>query len=746
MSSAVAPSNTASSLSGDISGGLASAVISVPACMAYGVIAVAPLGAEYVGVGIMAGFYSAVFGGLIAALFGGTPGMISGPKAPMAIVFGSVVGSLAATNPLNVEYDKIAQVSLILALSVICLGGLIQIVFGFLRFGNLIKFISYPVIAGFMNGTAVLIAKSQLWNATGIEGGSSWLDLPSKIGQIQPLTAVVTVVTILVMWNTVKVTKKINGSIVGLFAGIGVYYLFVLCGWGGNLGATIGEIPSAVPNPKYAAEFLALANSPDIGTVFAFLFVAAFSIAVLGSIDSLLTSIYCQSKTGVQPMTNRELAAQGMGNVVASVFGGIASAGSIGASGVSFQAGGRKRIAGAASSIAVLFMFLLLSHQVSLIPKAVLAGILLVISAKLFDSWSLKLFRKLADREHPGRTELWQNAAVILLVMLITIASGLIMAVGVGVGVSIVMFVVSMSKSVVRRVRDGRLTRSKRQRNATQANLLQEHGDRIRIVELDGALFFGSSDMLTNELFRMADDGARYIILDMKRVRDMDISSGRILVQNYNQLKKEMCLLSFSYLFQGGQLYQTLTEVGMFESMSEESVFADTDFALEHCEDLLLAEYPEADTVDAGVSLKNSEILSGLSEVEHGIVEAAMERREFGEDEYVFRQGDTDREAFFIVRGTASISINIDDSGRVKRLHTFGPGTVFGEMALLEGAPRSANVVAGENLVCYSLSDESFMELHAGRPEIALVVMQNLGRILANRLREANVMIHELEM
>lgn len=746
MSVPVGQANDSPGGGSDFAGGVASAVISLPACMAYGIIAVAPLGTNFVSAGISAGFYCAIFGGLIAALLGGTPGMITGPKAPLALIFSSVVGFFVATNPLQIVGEAELPVSAMLCgFMVMFLGGLFQVAFGLLRLGSLIKFISYPVIAGFMNGTAVLIAQSQVWSFLGIPRGASVLELGDKFFDIQPLTALVGLITILVMWNSAKWTRKIHGSILGLLAGFAVYHALDQMGLGHRLGATIGKIPFEIPSPSNVIGFVALIPSVSVPDFLQYVVMAAFSIAVLGSIDSLLTSIYCQSQTNQRTNTGRELLAQGMGNMLAACFGGTAGAGSIGASAVSFQAGGRSRQAGAICGLTVLVVFFAFSGVVSMIPRAVLSGILLVISVKLFDSWSTKLFRMLLQRSNRQRAELWQNALVIMVVMLVTILKGLIIAVGIGVALSIVMFVFAMSKSVVRRVQDGTVARSHKQRDGKRMEWLRENGMRIAVIELEGAIFFGATDHISNTIESVADDGADYIVLDFKRVKELDISSARIIMQNVLRIRNLGKTIVVSYLLAQGPIRQAFEDGGLFDALEEGLCFDDTDAALEYVEEEMLAVHPELSWEQTELAIEDFEVMQGLAADDLVALRGVLERKTFGKGDFVFHQGDTDREMYFLVKGLADIRIGLENAGRTKRVQSFAVGTIFGEMALLDGAPRSANVVAAEMLTCYSLSLRDFERLQVKHPQSAIVFMRNLSRILAGRLRVANLMVRELE-
>lgn len=723
------PNNKGGSVGGEISGGLAAAIVALPSCIAYGLIAFGPLGAAFTDEGIQAGLFGLIFAGLVAAILG-APVLITEPRAPLALVLASVGTHLVAE-------QVPAQQAFILALVVVALAGALQVLFALLKLGTLVKFISYPVIAGFLNGAAVLIVGTQVWNLLGVAPHPADI-----LADMRPAATVVGLTTAVVMWNGKKITTRLHGSILGLLAGTAVHYAIAAAAGPETVGAVVGEIPSALPTPRYLAEMTQVEVFLDHAP---FLVVAAFSLAILGSIESLMTSVAMQSQTGARANANRELLGQGLGAMATSAFGGMSAAAAIGPSQANFGAGGRGRSSGVFASVIMLVVFLLLGRFVGYLPKAALSGILLVIAAHMFDAWSLKLFRRMARPssllQHP---QLWQSGVVIILVMVVTIVSGLVAAVGVGVGVSILMFLITMSRSVIRRFHDATHVHSKRQRSERLMACLESHGDKIAVIELEGAMFFGSADHLATEIGRLAHGGARYLILDMKRVKDLDITTARLLKQTCGALQSEGRALSLSYLDLDGPLALAMREAGLFELLEDDLVFADTDMALEYFEDRILDEYDDQDAEQQTVDLDGMPILQGLESAELTAFKSHVTESEFSPGTPLFHEGDDDRELFLITRGTADVVLTLE-GGRTKRLMTFSAGTVIGEMALLEGQPRSATVMARDHVQCYRLSQEGFDRIQATQPRIAVVLLSNLARLLSGRVRKANSMIRELE-
>jgi SulP family sulfate permease len=719
--------------SGDLGGGLAAAVVALPSCIAYGVIAFGPLGANGAEQGIIAGLVALIVGGAIAALIGGAPMMVTEPRAPLALIIAAVLTKL-------MSMDLTMEASVTFAFLVVAMGGMLQILFGLLRAGALVKFISYPVIAGFLNGTAFLIVGSQLWNLLGVAGKDA--DLAADF---RPLALVVGLVTAGVMEFAPKLTKKVHGSIIALVVGTGLHYALVAGFGADNLGATVGAIPSEIPKPTVALDMVSALSGPAFMELVPFLVAASFSIAILGSIEALMTSVTMCSLANLRPSANRELLGQGLGNVVSSCFGGMAAAGAMGPSAANFQAGGRTRLSGLVCSALMLVIYLSLASVVGLLPKAALSGVLLIIAYHMLDKWSIRLFKRMLSPRELRHKELWQSGLVIVAVMVVTVTSGLVAAVTVGVGASIIMFVITMSRSIIRRQHDASRVRSKKQRNDKLMDLLEEHGHRIVILELEGAMFFGSADHLSNEIDRLAQGGAQYIILDMKRVKDLDITTARLIQQTNQRLASQGRVLALSYANEGGTLGLAMKEAGLFEAMGRDQFFSDTDMALEHFEERLLLDFSDGVDHDRELPLAEFRVLEGLSEEERETLADHLEALDFSDGDALFEEGDTDRALFLLARGHADVVIFLEGGERSKRLHTFAAGTVIGEMALLEGQPRSATVVAREASRCYKLSQESYEQLGRDHPRINLVLLTNLARILSERVRKANDMIRELE-
>lgn len=728
---------------GDVSGGVASAVVAIPGNVAAGVIAFAPLGPEYAGQGILAGMLSSIIAGFLAALLGGAPGMIAGPKATTSMAFAAMLTSLLATGRFDLATVEGERLLLSLAFGAVLLSGSVQMLLGAFRVGGLVKFMPYPVVAGIRNTTAVLLIYSQIWPSLGVDR-QSWGALLSDLAQIQPATLAVTAFTALFVWKGGRFMRKPAVPIVALVAGSGLYYLIEAVVPGVRLGPALGALPSVVPRPEYATSvFGALGASVDLGVVAALLS-GALAIAVLDSTSALITLVSYQSIADRRFDANNQLVGQGIGSVASAFFGGLTTSGILARAVVNYRAGGRSRASGAINAVGVLVLMLALTAPLALLPKAVIAGLIMVIASGLFDRWS---FGQLKESLRPDATDRRDNLAAtvqMLFVVLVGVTWSLVAAVGAGVGLSVVVFVVQMSRSPIRRMRTGATVRSAKSRDPETTRILEEKGHRIAVLELEGTIFFGSSDALASRAEELAGEGTDFVIFDLRRVRDVDATGFKVLGQTFLRLRDRGTTLGFSFVVPD-VLRPEIAEDLMLNGVPEARMFESTDRALEYFEDGLLMKLGADEFDERGWTLEMFASDWGLSADEAAVLEEYVGERWFDGGDFLFHEGDTDRTLFMLRRGTADVTIPIPGERRDRRLGTVAKGTVVGEVSLIDGLPRSAGVRATDPVDAYELDHDAFMRLAAEHPTIAIKIQAGIGAVLGTRLRRANALIAELD-
>jgi SulP family sulfate permease len=732
---------------GDVSGGLSSAVLSLPVAIAFGVAIYAPLGPEYAAVGAAAGMYGAIFAGIFASFFGGTPAMITAPTASQAVISVVIVVSLiqklcGTQTPSPEQVQAVINEVLLLTFFVILLGGVVRILLGLVRGGRLIKYIPYPVIAGFMNGVAIIIFLGQVEPFLGLHKESLIWDFSPRffddaVGFLPLVIAGgVTILSILV---SPKVTKKIPPFLVGLVLGTAAFYIvafffqshFPALLASGSNPYVVGSIPSTFPLPTNLGEFdnvfkLLREDTSLIITIIPM----AVTLGILGAIDSLLTALVADVATKTRHNSNRELVGQGIGNIIASFFGGIACAGATGRTLANIQSGGRNRLSAILCSVVLLVVLIGLGQPAGRIPMAVLAGLLVILSFKIIDTYSFSLIRK--------KTAL-KDLFVIALVTTITVFIDLMTAVGVGLLITALLFFRELiGIPVFRKKYRCAAFRSKRVRSEPSEAILREHGDKILVYELQGSLFFGTADKLLTDVDQELH-GTEYILFDLRRVETIDITGANLLKRICQEVKGRGARFGLSNLYGESEkrqrLIRFLSDLEVLSAVGPKNIFEDVDRALETLEGELVERFRTLPTREDGIiPLAEVEIFQGLRSEQVSRVEGALKIRKFAKDEVIFKEGDPGNALYIIGRGCVSILADVSGE-KNKRLTTFGEGLYFGEMALLEEAPRSATAVAEEETELFVLDKEDFERIIHKDSDIGMKILLGIAKGLSHRLR-----------
>lgn len=468
-----------SHLRGDIYGGLTAGVVAIPLALAFGLAS---------GLGPIAGMYGAIIVGFFAAWFGGTPTNVSGPTGPMVVVLAGLFASLSG------------DVGLIL--TAVMLAGLIQIALGVFKLGDLVRLVPYPVVSGFMSGIGVIIIILQLDATLGHAAPAGTVPglayLPTALASINWSALSVAALTLVVVysWPTAW-GKYLPAPLAALTAGT-VLSLFV------GAMPILGDIPSGLPSlhlPVFDQ------------SAFALVLEAAVILAVLGSIDSLLTSLVADNMTRTRHDSNQELIGQGIGNAVAGLFGGIAGAGATMRTVVNVRSGGVTRLSGMIHSLVLAAVVLGVGPVAAYIPHAALAGVLIKVGLDIIDFSYLK-------NAHRGPR--W-DLALMVMVLGLTVFIDLITAVAAGVVLAALAYVRQVAASQL----DDLLSRPLTPTSEEERELLHDIKDRVTIFEFGGPLSFGAAADVGHHVRERYRDGMRAIVLDFQRVPFLDVSAAR---------------------------------------------------------------------------------------------------------------------------------------------------------------------------------------------------------------------------
>lgn len=727
------------SLRGDIIGGITASVLAMAESMAYGALALAPLGLEYALLGSAAGLIALAFSNIGASLFSGVQIMINGPYALTSLMLATALRIITE----EISNDPI--VALIYLFLIVLIAGLIQILFGVLRLGNLTKYVPYPVIAGLSNGTAILILVGQFLPLLGVDRKLAQGDLQYVVANAQPLTLLVGILTILATWLGKKYLKRFPAPLIGVAGGTIAFYLLSLITGLQPTNALMGAIPFVLPTPRYAWQFWQLFSNQGFLLNLVKLLPLAGSIAVVLSLKTLLNAISADNLTQERSNNNQELISQGAGNSLAALFGGIASVGTRTNTSANYVAGGRASRSKLFCGLFALLTIILFGPLLRFIPKVVLAGILVTVAISAFDTWSLNTLQQAMTRRYNFKNIL-EDTVIILLVMFGTIFAGVFEAVGLGLVIALIVFILRMSKDIIRRDFDARSVRSHVNRPEGEALILEQHGHLIRIFELEGVLFFGSADKLADHLEPLLDTDIRYIILDFKRISDIDSTGVNILGRIYKLFQMADKKLLLSGIQEHQATIRSLDTNGIMEKgFTGQNDFIAIEDALAWAEDQLLDEFLDPKRHTKAIALQNIKTFDQLNAVELDRLFYFVHLIEYEDRSILFRQGDSGDEIFFIQKGRVDIYSDFGNGSKRKRIAALSAGTVLGEIEVLDKKSRSGTAVANGHLTCLVLSMESIQTLARKYPEMTYKILLGLGKELAGKVRIMNALMTNLK-
>jgi CRP-like cAMP-binding protein/anti-anti-sigma regulatory factor len=401
-----------------------------------------------------------------------------------------------------------------------------------------------------------------------------------------------------------------------------------------------------------------------------------------------------------------------------------------------YRAGGRTRLAPLSSAMVLVILSILFPHYLAAIPSVVLSGILLAIGILLFDRWIVQIVSEVhkAATAIDRRRSIY-DLSIVLIVMGVTVLYSMVAGVIVGCLLSGIVFVVNMSRPVVRRSFSGNEIQSKRVRPARDVAILRDTGSRRAVLQLEGVLFFGNADDLSAKvkaLFQQSD----MITLDMRGVSDVDVSGANILanlISKSRELKK-------SLVFCEVPSAQLASIKGLFRKASEsdEQIKPDLDSALEWMEEKSLLLHADKRSQADVLAFSEIDFLSGMQQTDLDRLSEVLTLREFAPGELICREGDEGDRMWLLAKGSVSVRLKLANGQESIRIASLARGTVIGEMSLIESARRSASIVADEQVVCYELLREGFNKMLADYPAIATTLLSNLVRELSRRLRRTS--------
>lgn len=724
----------------DVLGGLTAMLVALPASIGFGVLAYSSLGPSYASAGAMTGLMGAAALGLVAPWIGRTAGLITAPCAPAAAVLVALITELS-TAPSGAPARSPHTVLALVALTAL-LASLLQIAYGLLRGGSLIKFIPHPVVTGYLSGVGLIIALTQLPKIMGLPTGVSiWQGLSNpQWWQLESL--LIGSVTIITMNVAVRITQRVPAAVIGLACGMATY--FILSRFNVSMQQlehnplvvgtlqTSGSLIDGV-----TTRLLSLGNitPADVSLIF----VHALTLSVLLSIDTLKTCIGLDAMTRHRHHSNRELIGQGIGNLASFLSGGMPGAGATGPTMVNISSGGHTWRSGVIEGLFVVLAILYLSPLIAWVPVSALAGILLMVAWRMFDRHMFLLLRF---------KENWTDFIVILIVTLTAVFVGMIAAAAAGIGLTILLFIRDqIGSTVIRQKLSLAQTASKTRRSELERHCLDQQGKHAVFCALQGHLFFGTTDQLFTQLEPELRH-CHYILLDLRRVQSMDYTAAQLFKRMNTQLLESGGRLLFSGMPSGVdeqrnfELY--LRQLGIVDDQQGVLTFDTQDSALEWMEEQLLKRQGLHEREDEIVELNEIKLFQQLDSDAWEKLKACARCILLPAGETLCSRGDSGDELFVVRQGSLAFYLPLD-SGKLHHLDTAGPGSVCGEVAFLDRTVRSADVIAKTHCQLYAISRDHFDQAFHDRADIRADVYASLASLIGERLRQNSKQLQALE-
>lgn len=705
---------------GDLLGGFAGAAVALPQSMGLGVLLFTAIGLD-ASAGAMAGLLGAATLSLGSGLSGATRGMISAPNGPVTML---LVVSLT-----NLIGQGVHGQALLLALAIILvLAGLLQLLFGYVGGGQLVKYIPFPVVAGLVTGIGFLMILSQVQALT----GSATKNVAGIWQSIPVLTALITVAG---AWLTDRYFPKLPGIIAGFVVGIASFHLLVRmvptpfpAAW------VLGEIPSL----HSIVSIPAMSAVRDLPLLH--LLTAALAVAFLASVDCLLTAVVADGRTGARHDGRRELAAQGMSQIAVGLLGGLGGGGTKGSTLVAIEGGGLRWPA-VVAGLVFLSVMLFMGAVGRFLPIGVLTGVIIYVGAGMIDVNILGWMQ---------RRRLRMDAIVAIAVIGTTVVYDLLTGLAVGVVGSVFLFIHGqLSLPVLHDRASGKDRRSLKERSEQGRLLLDDNGDRIVYVELRGNLFFGTADRLFTELM---DDLERpvWMVINMRRVHHIDTSAMYILRQMAARLRHNGGTMVYANVFKHSsgtrKIDKAFRQLGKTVDLPKVKTFRSTDAALEYAEDELLLSLGWQPRVGAQrVELAANNLCTELSPDTIRALSSVLRPLSLERKARVYNQGEHGDSIYLMLTGEVETRL---PTGRYhyKRITKIGPGRYFGTLAFLKPGPRSTTAVVTHKAEMLVLDRTALHALgQSGEQAAALHILESIVRTVAGQLRWARAELARIE-
>lgn len=691
--------------------------------------------ADNVASGIGLALFSGAVTGAAVALLGSLPGTIGGVQDAPAAIMAFIAAAIVASMPPEASADeKFMTVVAAMAITTLLTGASLLAI-GHFRLGNLVRFLPYPVIGGFLAGTGWLLFSGAITMTSGLSL------TPSNLSEIlEPDVLLAWLPGLLWAVLAFFATRRLEHPFLlpGLIAA-GIL-LFYGAAWLGNAtiaqlgeqGLLLGPMPDGQlwqPPSVAAVELVSwpavFAQAPSIG-----------AIVILSMVGVLLNATGLEVSFDKDVKLNRELRAAGVGNVLSGVGTGMVGFQQLSGSALSLGLKAASRWVGVIAAAACASFLIFGGSALPLFPKGILGGLLIFVGLSFLYDWLVAAWSRLPHQDY----------AIVVIILLTTAVIGFLEAVLLGLLIAVILFVISYSRAeIVRAEMSGVTYHSRVARTRRQRHLLDQAGEALCILKLQGFIFFGTASGINDRLQQRIDEPSktrpRFVILDFERVTGLDSTATLSFAKLVQRAAKQGVRLAISS--PGSAIWRQLLQAGLCEPGSGFQFFSSLDKGVEWCENQLL----EALDSDGGKAQKT--LPERLSEIVGDSVEPAgimkyLERMEVEPGRRLMAEGDPADTLYFVESGQVTAQITQED-GRSIRLQTMGGGHVVGEIGFYLGGQRTADVVADEASVLYSLSLSDLKRMQAADPAAASTLHRLIAILLAERITHLTAVIEAEE-
>ena len=716
---------TPSRLIPNLISGIVTAVLTVIESVSYAALIFSGAMAAHISTGIAVTLTSAAVAGLVMSLTSSYPGTIAVPQNKIAPILALIAGTVVATMPQGASAQQVLMTVVAAVIVSSLAAGIFMTALGAFGLGGLIRFIPYPVIAGFLAGTGWLLLLGSIKAMTGTAVTVS--SLPGLFAPavfVKWLPGLVFAVTAFILMERVKhflvmpallATAFILFYAVLYFTGISVHEARE-AGWLIHTASGGGLWKFLTVQSLLQAEWPIVFQ--QLGSIASILLISAVAV--------LLNSSALELATKEDLDLDRELKSAGIANIATGLAGGMIGFTSLTITGLGLRMGVKSRLVGLITVISCLGVLFLGAGILSFFPEPIIGGLLMFLGIEFISEWVFHTRRELP----------FSDWVIVLIILSVVGLFGFLHGVMVGIVAAIIMFVLNYSRvNVIKHELAGTHHHSNVDRPPRHQKILRDRGDQVYILKLSGYIFFGTANTLLNQVRSRVEavdrQPLRFALLDFRDVSGIDSSAVISLVKMNQLAAKSGFQMLFTHL---PDTIRMQMDKGKLCEMEAQGCldFSDIDHGIEWCEDRIL------ETEDLQRAGQKRTLSDFLEEMVPGALDYAklvkyLERIEVDQSQHLLRQGDLSDDLFFIESGQISVIIEIAE-GETLRLRKMGPGTVVGELGLYLNQARTASVVTKEPSVVYRLTRKSLDIMEENNPQTAATFHRFMVRLLANRL------------